>query len=166
MSRKAILIAISIVVALALIGGAVIYMGDNNESSFARDEFSTVEPELESETAAGEGESAEDADLSEDEGDNAQGADGSVGSNDAGGSSAGSGNAPADDGSTTQGVTYSQYNAMSAEEQQAWFNSFESVEAFFEWYNNAKAVYEANDDSIIIDGNTSIDMGEIAKKQS
>ena len=38
-------------------------------------------------------------------------------------------------------LAYDAYHAMSAAEQEAHFNSFESPAAFFEWYNAAKAKY-------------------------
>lgn len=163
MSKKKVAICAAIAVCMIVaVVCALLLLGQGNVSDSTDNEFSVVEPELEGEKSAVETTSSEEFNDDGDadgQGDAAQGADGS---NNAGGSFAGGGNAPADDGSTTQGVTYSQYNAMSAEEQQAWFNSFESVEAFFGWYNNAKAVYEANNEAIIIDGNTSIDISDIA----
>lgn len=38
-------------------------------------------------------------------------------------------------------LSYDAYHAMSAAEQEAHFNSFDSPAAFFEWYNAAKAKY-------------------------
>ena len=58
-------------------------------------------------------------------------------------------------------ITYEEYNAMSAEKQHEYFNSFESVEKFFEWYNSAKSEYEKNNPSIEIGSDGSIDLGEI-----
>ena len=57
-------------------------------------------------------------------------------------------------------VTYEQYQAMSGDEQYAYFNTFGSVEDFFAWYNAAKATYEKENPSIEIGGG-SIDLGEI-----
>lgn len=48
---------------------------------------------------------------------------------------------------------------MSGEEQQEFFESFDSVEAFFEWYNEAKAKYEAEHPSIEIGGDGKVDAG-------
>lgn len=59
-------------------------------------------------------------------------------------------------------ITYEEYNAMTAEKQQEYFNSFESVEKFFDWYNSAKSEYEKNNPSIEIGSDGSIDLGEIA----
>ena len=56
-------------------------------------------------------------------------------------------------------MTYVAYNAMSADEQLAFINSFESIDAFFVWYNAAKEEY--NNNLIEIDGSTPIDLGEI-----
>ncbi|MBR2223812.1 MAG: hypothetical protein IJ973_05750, partial [Christensenellaceae bacterium] len=62
-------------------------------------------------------------------------------------------NKPAD---TT--TSYEAYHAMSGEEQRAFMESFDDIEDFFAWYNNAKAEYEAkNPDIEITDGN--IDLG-------
>ena len=60
----------------------------------------------------------------------------------------------ADDGK----MTYEKYIALSPEEQQKYYNSFASVEAFFNWLNAAKAEYEANRDEIEVDGE--IDIGD------
>jgi len=56
-------------------------------------------------------------------------------------------------------MTYETYANMSAEEQMAFFDSFESVDAFFDWYNAARKEYE--DSFIEIDGSTPIDLDEI-----
>ena len=56
---------------------------------------------------------------------------------------------PAIEGETS----FEQYNAMSGAEQAAFMESFDSVEAFFEWYNAAKADYEASAKKIEITGN-------------
>lgn len=41
-------------------------------------------------------------------------------------------------------ISYEEYWAMSGTEQQAYYESFPSVEDFFNWYNEAKAEYEAS----------------------
>lgn len=56
-------------------------------------------------------------------------------------------------------VTFEKYEAMSGEEQEAFFESFEDPEDFFAWYNNAKAEYDARNPNVEIDGNGSIDLG-------
>lgn len=58
-------------------------------------------------------------------------------------------------------VTYEEYISMSGSEQQKYFESFESPEAFFAWYNDAKAKYEAENPSIEIGGDEEIDLGDI-----
>lgn len=65
----------------------------------------------------------------------------------------------------TPGVTqelteYEKYNAMSGEEQMAYMQSFDSIEAFFTWYNNAKAEYEAAHPDIEISDGV-IDAGDL-----
>ena len=58
-------------------------------------------------------------------------------------------------------MTYEQYEAMSGEEQEAFFNTFSNPADFFAWYAQAKAEYEAQNPSIEIGGNGNIDIGEI-----
>ena len=83
-----------------------------------------------------------------------------TGSN-SGSSSSGSSSGPSLDDATSDGeVTYEEYIAMSGEEQQKYMNSFSSIEAFFEWYNAAKAKYDAEHPSIEI-GDGEIDLGDI-----
>lgn len=54
--------------------------------------------------------------------------------------------------------TYEEYLAMSAEDQMAYFKSFENIEDYFEWYNAAKAKYEAENPSVDIgDGGIDLD---------
>lgn len=174
--KKIIIIALAVVAVTLAIACAVVMLGQGDTPGFIGDKLNVSDRERPAEPGAYDGESASKADPTTgtdiDSVDDSGSASGSNESASSGGSNQGyvpswpEDNPPADDGSATQGVTYSQYQAMSATEQQAWFDSFDSVEAFFAWYNEAKAVHDANDDSIIIDGNTNIDMGEIAKKQS
>lgn len=70
---------------------------------------------------------------------------------------------PADGGAEKQLTEYEKYNAMSGDEQLAYMQTFNSVEAFFTWYNNAKAEYEAANSSVEI-GSGAIDIGEIIGK--
>ena len=55
---------------------------------------------------------------------------------------------------------YERYNTMSGEEQMAFIESFGSIEAFVEWYNAAKAEYEAANPDIEI-GDGIIDAGDL-----
>lgn len=57
-------------------------------------------------------------------------------------------------------MTYEKYMSLSAAEQYAFMNSFESIDAFFEWFNAAKAAYEASRNEIEI-GDGSFDLGEL-----
>ncbi len=52
------------------------------------------------------------------------------------------------------------YNALSGEEQMAYMESFDSLAAFFDWYNAAKDEYEQLHPSIEI-GNGEIDLGDL-----
>ncbi len=60
---------------------------------------------------------------------------------------------------TVDEITYLDYNSMSADEQLAFINSFDSKTDFVSWYNTAKQEYY--DSMIEIDGSTPIDLGEI-----
>ncbi len=64
-------------------------------------------------------------------------------------------------GATEQkGLTYEEYNAMSPTEQRLVMESFESVEAFFAWYNAAKEKYE-KDHPALDAGDGSVDIGDL-----
>lgn len=58
-------------------------------------------------------------------------------------------------------VTYEMYLAMSGEEQQAYFLTYENPADFFAWLNEGKAEYEAQNPSIEIGGDGSIDLGDL-----
>lgn len=57
-------------------------------------------------------------------------------------------------------VTYEEFMAMDGTEQEKYMNSFGDIDAFFNWYNDAKEIYEKENPSIEI-GNGPIDMEEI-----
>lgn len=57
-------------------------------------------------------------------------------------------------------TAYEQYNAMSGDEQIAFMESFDSVDAFVAWYNAAQAEYNASRPAIEVEGGV-IDMSEI-----
>lgn len=54
-------------------------------------------------------------------------------------------------------LTYEAYQAMGSAEQMAYMNSFPSIDAFFAWYNSAKAQYEAENPPIDV-GDGNVDM--------
>jgi predicted negative regulator of RcsB-dependent stress response len=59
-------------------------------------------------------------------------------------------------------LTYEEYNALSGAEQELYFNKFDSLEAFFEWYNAAKKEYDDKENSSdIIIGGESMDFDGI-----
>ena len=61
-----------------------------------------------------------------------------------------------------QETAYESYMNMSPEQQEAFMESFGSVDAFIEWLKEAKSESEnSEDNSIIIDGNGPIDMEDI-----
>ena len=49
-------------------------------------------------------------------------------------------------------MTYEKYIAMSPEEQQKFIQTFENLEDYFAWYNEAKAKYDEENAGIEIDG--------------
>lgn len=56
---------------------------------------------------------------------------------------------------------YEWYNSLSGAEQKAFMETFDSIEAFFDWYNNAKAEYEAQKPGIDV-GDGVIDLEDFA----
>lgn len=60
-------------------------------------------------------------------------------------------------------LTYAEYLKMTPVEQQAYYESYENVMDFIAWHNAAKAKYDAEKDSIQIEGGN-IDIGEIMGK--
>ena len=65
---------------------------------------------------------------------------------------------PAQDDTTP--MSYAAYCAMSAEEQYAFMQSFESPEAFLNWYNAAKAAYDASNPVHVLQPGDVIDLGQ------
>lgn len=60
----------------------------------------------------------------------------------------------------TGNTAFEQYEAMSAEQQREFMMSFETMEDFFDWYNKAKAEYDAlHPDIEISDGK--VDLGQL-----
>ena len=59
-------------------------------------------------------------------------------------------------------LSYEEYRDLSGREQQEYYNTFSDVEAFFAWYNAAKAEYEAAHPGIDA-GDGNIDLGELGK---
>lgn len=55
---------------------------------------------------------------------------------------------------------YEWYNNLSGDAQMAFMESFDSIAAFFDWYNAAKAEYERLNPSIEI-GDSNIDLGDL-----
>lgn len=49
-------------------------------------------------------------------------------------------------------LTYEQYMAMPTSQQEAYFRSFPTVEAFYEWLEAAEAEYEKNQNTVTGDG--------------
>ena len=57
-------------------------------------------------------------------------------------------------------LDYQQFHALSPADQQKVMESFDDIEAFFEWYNDMQEQYEAENPPIIVDGGT-VDMDAI-----
>ena len=60
---------------------------------------------------------------------------------------------------TTEGMTFSQYNALTPEEQEAFISSFPTLRDFIDWWNAAKAAEESGSGDVIT-GDPSIDLGD------
>ena len=58
-------------------------------------------------------------------------------------------------------MDYQTFHAMSGAEQQAFQQSFESLDEFFEWYNDAKEAYEKANPPIEVGGDGVIDMEDL-----
>ena len=58
-------------------------------------------------------------------------------------------------------VTYEQYMDMTEEEQEAFMDTFATTKDFYEWLNDAREKYEAEQDRIEIGGDGNIDIGDI-----
>ena len=57
-------------------------------------------------------------------------------------------------------MDYEAFHNMSPADQQAYMGSFENLDLFFAWYNQAKAEYEAANPPIDV-GDGSVDMGDL-----
>lgn len=72
---------------------------------------------------------------------------------------------------TPDQCTYAQYQAMTGEQQEAFFAQFKNDKgesdfaAFFAWLDKAKAEHEANSDDIVVDPDATIDWDEIFEKE-
>lgn len=60
-------------------------------------------------------------------------------------------------------MKYEEFHAMAPSKQQAYMESFDDIDEFFEWYNAAKAKYEKENPSIEVDGGA-IDLDKIANE--
>lgn len=68
------------------------------------------------------------------------------------------GNGGGNNSGTAVQTEYERFHAMSPAEQQAFMESFESIDAFFAWYENAKAEHDAAKPPIDVgDGNIDLD---------
>lgn len=56
-------------------------------------------------------------------------------------------------------ITYEEYWSWTAEEREAYYNSFDSVDDFFAWYNEILQEYNDRTKPPVIDGNGNIDLG-------
>ena len=58
-------------------------------------------------------------------------------------------------------LTYAEYLEMSSQERDVFYKSFESVDDFFTWLRETKAVYDARREENQLGQGGSIDMGDI-----
>ena len=56
------------------------------------------------------------------------------------------------------------YKAMTTAQQQAYFNSFASVDAFYEWLDAAEADYEERHKNDTVTGDGTLDLGDYITK--
>lgn len=56
-------------------------------------------------------------------------------------------------------LSYEEYSALSAEEQHKYYDSFDSADDFFEWYNAAREEYEKAHPAIEVSNGDIIDLG-------
>lgn len=66
---------------------------------------------------------------------------------------------PVDDG-IPDPLTLEEYQALSAEERQNYFNQFTNYEDFFDWYHNAVAQYNKDHPDEEFDGDIEIDLND------
>ena len=58
-------------------------------------------------------------------------------------------------------MDYETFQNLKPADQQAYMESFNDIEAFFDWYNAAKEAYDKAHPSIEVGGNGTIDMEQI-----
>ena len=76
------------------------------------------------------------------------------------------GNQPGNQPTGNQTLTYAQYLALSTSEQQAYFESFASVDAFYEWLETAEKEYEESIKNDSVTGDGTLDLGDYIGKQN
>lgn len=54
---------------------------------------------------------------------------------------------------------YAEYCAMSSDEQYAYYKTFKSADDFMNWYNKAKAKYEKENPTVVLEPGAVIDLG-------
>ena len=67
--------------------------------------------------------------------------------------------APEDE--TPRYLSYVEYNALSGEDQEAYFNTFDNIEDFVAWYNAAKQEYESSVTQIEIGDDGAVDLEDL-----
>ena len=134
LNKKFLMIAISIAVAVAVVIAVCIGMAMNSSGDSGTDSLGT---EIGGQsTAFDENAPSETEPLSSD--------------------------APNDSESDFQKLTYAEYIALSGSEQEAYFNKFADIDAFFAWYNAAKEEWEnSQSGSDIIIGDGTLDFDDI-----
>ena len=163
-AKSLVVIAAVVLVAVLAVGTFLVISGNGSApaGSSSTDVPGAVEdksgPSPESvETWDDEGaESAEGASGSEGE----KPADGSAGNpGNEGGKGSSGGEGSGGGGSSKELTEYEKYELMTPEEQQAYYESFDSPEDFFAWYNAAREAYEEANRGVDVEGET-IDLGK------
>ena len=61
-------------------------------------------------------------------------------------------------------LTWEEYQAMTADEQQTFKNSFTELQVYIDWYWDAKEAYDAKQDVIVIGPGQNIDISDFIQK--
>ena len=62
-------------------------------------------------------------------------------------------------------LTYEEYQALDANRQMAYYNSFETPQDYMKWFNDAYAEYQKQQSENEIDGEDGINIGDLLDKQ-
>ena len=135
MNIKLITIAISLILAIAVISGCTDTNAGESRGTGSAETESVTDTQSSSESYVTDEAPSEDSDLGDD----------------------------SETEKEFKKLSYEEYNALSGKEQELYFNQFEDLNSFFEWYNAAKKEYEdkVHSSDIIIGDGGSMDFDDI-----